>query len=251
MGSVFDENDLKTLFSPPPKPEGEILFEPEKKEPINPEKEYQPQGFTFITAAKLIALFISIFLLSYFLINFQAILDKTHYFYDVSITRKDYSKSVPTPTADPFNPNSEAKLIISKIGVDAPINWSVKEDQLQDKLLEGLVHSEGTALPGQIGNIFITGHSSYYSWVSSLYKDVFALLNKVDKGDKIFIKYSSRLFEYEVIDIKVVSPSDVSVMDQTDGYNLTLMTCVPVGTNLNRLIVVATQVNQSSESSSP
>lgn len=246
MGNIFDEEDLKSIFSPakppePIKPLPEVRVELEPPKPKEPEKVYKPEKFNFALAVKFLSLFIGIFIFSYLMINFNAIKDKFNYFYDVNLKKTTYSKAVATPTPDPFDASSEARLVIPKIGVDAPIIWNVPEDQLKEKLLEGITHSEGTALPGSVGNIFLTGHSSYYAWVSSPYKDVFALLDKVSVNDEIFIKYSSKIFTYNVIDTKVVSPNDTSVMDQSNANILSLMTCVPVGTNLNRLIVVAEQ----------
>lgn len=245
MGNFIDENDLKSIFGdsekmPPPVIQPPPAPQPPVSEPPA-EKVYAPEKLTWITAIKFISLFIGIFIVSYVAINSPALAKKSQYFWDVSILKHVYSKAVPTPTPNPFNPASEARLVIPKIGVDVPISWNVPEDQLKTKLLEGVVHSQDTALPGQKGNIFITGHSSYYPWVDSTYKNVFALLDKLSTGDKVFIKYSSAVFNYEVQSSKVVSPNDLSVMSQGDDYNLTLMTCVPIGTNLNRLIVSAHQ----------
>lgn len=243
MSNFLDENDLKSLFGTPGvTPEPAIGPSPEvQPPPKKTEKVYAPEKITGATVLKFISLFIGIFVLSYVAINSPALAKKSQYFWDVSVLKHAYSKAVPTPTPNIFNPSSEARLVIPKIGVDVPISWNVPEDQLKTKLLEGVVHSQGTALPGQTGNIFITGHSSYYPWVNSPYKNVFALLDQLRAGDKVFIRYSSTVFTYLVLDSRVVSPNDLSVLSQGTDYNLTLMTCVPIGTNLNRLIVSARQ----------
>jgi len=246
LSRILDENDLKSLFSAG-SPESIIqveITEPAPK-PAN-EKVLKPAKFNLAVLVKFVGLFFGIFFISYFLINAPALKTKLQYFYDVNLKRGNYSAVAPIPTLNPFNPASEARLVIPKIGVDAPIIWNVDEANLKDKLLLGVVHSQGTALPGESGNIFITGHSSYYSWVNSPYKDVFVLLDKLEPQDKIYIKYSSNIFTYEVTTSKVVSPTETSVMDQFPGYNLSLMTCVPVGTNLNRLIIKAEQTSTQS-----
>ena len=235
MGNIFDESDIQVLFRPKQEKEPEVTVELAEES-----NKKTPHLVTFV---KFFSLFIVIFLLSFFLINASALMTKFRYFYDINLKHSSYSVTVATPTPNPFNPAQEARLVIPKIGVDAPIIWDVSENDLNAKLLEGVAHSAGTALPGKPGNIFITGHSSYYSWVNSPYKDVFALLDKLEPQDKIYIKYSSNIFTYEVTGSKVVSPSETSVMDQFPGYNLSLMTCVPVGTNLNRLIISAQQMS--------
>lgn len=246
MGNILDENDVKEFFRP--LTQDEVQVSVELNEP-KPEPESKPTPIenknrsTFLLFSKFVILFIVIFFLSFSIINASALTTKFRYFYDITIKKTNYSISVPTPTANPFDATTEARMVIPKIGVDVPISWNVSDQDLNDKLLQGVVHTNGTALPGQQGNIFITGHSSYYSWSNSPYKSVFALLDKLSEGDKIYIKYSSKVFTYEVKGSKVVKPSETSVMDQFPGYNLSLMTCVPVGTNLNRLIVSAQEVN--------
>lgn len=249
MGNILDENDLKAIFGEEkekaPEPIIEVTPEPlpEVIEPKVPEKVYAPQKFTWQTLVKFLSLFLGIFIVSYFSINAPALMEKMRYSWDVTIKRQAYSKVASTPTPEPFNATADARLVIPKIGVDVPIAWNVQEEDFKSKLLEGVAHSQGTALPGVRGNIFITGHSSYYSWVNSPYKDVFALLDKLAPGDKVYIKYNSKVFTYDVSGSKVVASNESEVMNQGENYNLTLMTCVPIGTNLNRLVVIATQTS--------
>lgn len=132
-------------------------------------------------------------------------------------------------------------LLIPNIGVDAPISWQVENEEkiLRDKLTSGLIHLAGTDLPGQTGNVFITGHSSDLPWNKGNYKTVFSLLNRVAVGDQVQLRYQNKDYVYKVNNIKVVQPDDVSVLRPTPEPTLTLMTCTPVGTNLRRLIVTA------------
>ena len=250
-GNFLDENDLKNLF--PEKRESqdgkavEVEFEPEKSPLPTPEKPKPLVEFEKPVLWKLIlkfaGLFAGIFLITFLVVNSSALEKKLGYFWDVQLKHESYQKALATPEATQnFDPATPAKLVIPKIGVEAPVAWNIEDSQIQEKLLEGVVHFKGTALPGQKGNVFITGHSSYYSWSSSPYKDVFALLEKLSVGDKIYIQYQGANFTYEVTNTKVVSPNDLSVLEPTPNYNLTLMTCVPVGTNLNRLIITSSQI---------
>jgi LPXTG-site transpeptidase (sortase) family protein len=113
------------------------------------------------------------------------------------------------------------------------------EEQIHESLLNGVVHFPGTALPGEKGNMFLTGHSSNVFWELSKYNTVFALLPKIKIGDKIIIYSDQNVYTYTVTEIKEVYPSDTSSLKQTDDYRLTLMTCTPVGTTFRRLIVTA------------
>jgi len=143
-------------------------------------------------------------------------------------------------------------LMIVKINVDAPIVWQVDENNILANLKNGVVHYKGTALPGQNGNIFITGHSSNYWWEKGNYNHVFALLPQMVVGDIIIINYNNTKYAYRVSNVFEVKPSQLSVLAPTPTPILTLMTCVPVGTTLRRLIVQADQIWPSaSESTAP
>src|SRR3989338_2620027 len=105
-----------------------------------------------------------------------------------------------------------------------------------------LAHLPGVALPGEKGNVFITGHSSLASlYRANNFKAIFANLPQVKEDDQILVEAGGQVFEYRVVNLKVIDPKDVSVInppDQTGRY-LTLMTCVPPGLYLKRLIVLA------------
>ncbi|MEK7143136.1 MAG: sortase [Patescibacteria group bacterium] len=237
MKNIFTEEDLKVLFT-----QDSSLFKPVKfvriRDYFASLKKYNLRFYSIFCI-----IFVIIFLISYTLINFPALSKQFQYFWQTGVAKKNYSE--PSPTINLFSPSSSARLIIPTISVNAPIVWNVSEDQIDDNLLKGVVHSLGTALPGQDGNIFITGHSSYYPWVQSDYKFVFTLLDRIKINDDILIEYKDIVFQYRVENIKVINPKDLSVMDYKAGKNLTLMTCVPVGTNLNRLIIQASQISTS------
>ncbi len=149
-------------------------------------------------------------------------------------------------------------IFIPKIGQNAPIveapkdnliaqRWEDLEKDIQHALKNGVVHYPGTAAPGEKGNFFITGHSSYYFWEHSKYKDVFALLGELDVGDEFIVYYNQKRYRYRIFEKKIVPPSDTSVLQQDFGHSMaTLMTCDPVGTDINRLIVKAELVEKNS-----
>lgn len=122
--------------------------------------------------------------------------------------------------------------------------YASSENEIQKALRDGVVHYPYTAKPNQFGNVFITGHSSYYPWAKGNYKDIFATLERLNLGDKYFIYFQGKKYTYQVYEIFEVQPYDVSVLEQPlDKKISTLMTCTPVGTTLRRLIVRAELVN--------
>ncbi len=155
------------------------------------------------------------------------------------------------PAVGPF----ENRLIIPKLNKNIPIvrpsmdglmqeNWKKFEEDIQVALKDGVVHYPGSAKPGQAGNFFVTGHSSYYPWDDGSYKDVFARLKDLNPGDTYSVYYGGDRHTYRISSKKEVKPSDVSVLDQpTDKRISTLMTCTPVGTTLRRLVVMAEEID--------
>lgn len=132
----------------------------------------------------------------------------------------------------------ENNLIISKIGVNSPINWDTGSD-IMSVLNDRLAHLAGSGKPGEGKNIFITGHSSNYWWRDGSLNTVFALLPEIKEGDEIIVTYQGKIFRYRVVETKEVTPKETKGFLEGNREQLTLMTCVPVGTNLKRLLVIA------------
>ncbi len=148
----------------------------------------------------------------------------------------------------------ENRIVIPKIGKNVPIvdvktdalqkgDWDRLETDIQDALQDGVVHYPGTAQPGQVGNVFITGHSSYYLWDPGKYKDVFARLHDLDVGDEFVVYWNQDSYRYKIRERKVVPPEETNVLKQPRHEKIaTLMTCTPVGTAKDRLVLIAEQI---------
>jgi LPXTG-site transpeptidase (sortase) family protein len=134
-----------------------------------------------------------------------------------------------------------APLIAPELGLEAlkSEDWNELEEEIRSSLLQGVVHYPGTANPGKKGNFFVTGHSSNVFWETSVWNTIFALLPQIEIGNEIVVTKDQREYTYIVTEIKEVSPKDVAVLSQGDEHEMTIMTCTPVGTTLNRLVVTA------------
>jgi sortase A len=144
----------------------------------------------------------------------------------------------------------EAKLIIPKINVDAPVVYglgTIAENPIQKALRDGVVHYElpgANSVPGQKGNTVVLGHSSNDVFDDGNYKFVFVQLEKMQKGDVFYMNYNSTRYTYRITETKVILPNQVgSLIVPTDKPIATLVTCVPVGTALKRLVVLAEQIS--------
>jgi len=134
-------------------------------------------------------------------------------------------------------------IVIPKIGANAKVIPQVDPYDsriYQVALTKGVAHAKGTALPNQIGNMFIFSHSSVNLLEASRYNSVFFLLSKLKKNDEIDIYYKGAKYKYEVEEIKTVEAKDVSYLSpNSEVQTLTLMTCWPPGTTLKRLVVIS------------
>ncbi|NYB76004.1 class D sortase [Sedimentibacter hydroxybenzoicus DSM 7310] len=92
-------------------------------------------------------------------------------------------------------------------------------------------HYPGTANPGEKGNSVLLGHRNY------LYAHYFRRLNELNPGDEIIIRKDLDTYTYIVTESFVVSPQDVWVLDDTEDTIVTLITCTPIITYTDRLIV--------------
>jgi len=143
------------------------------------------------------------------------------------------------------HPELGPQVTIPAINVVAPIelDQGTAEWQIQLGLRKGVVHYDSSALPGATGNVVIFGHSSGQPWAPGDYKFVFTLLDKVRADDAVYLDYNGTRYTYKVVRSEVVAPTDVGVLQQGSGHELTLITCTPVGTSKNRLVVHAEQVS--------
>ena len=132
-------------------------------------------------------------------------------------------------------------LIIPKLNLQAPIIADVdgQNKKIYFKALEnGVAHFKGTAKPGEGSNIFIFGHSSFYPWSPGDYKEIFRSLENLQENDEIIIWHQKKEYKYYVFETKVVDPDEVKFLKPTTQEQVTLMTCVPPGTTLKRLIII-------------
>ncbi len=99
-------------------------------------------------------------------------------------------------------------------------------------LRQGVGHIDGTALPGESGNIGIAGHRDTF----------FRGLQDIRSDDEILLQTSAGTTVYVVDWIQITQPSDGSIVLSASTSALTLVTCYPfyyIGAAPERFVVHA------------
>ena len=124
------------------------------------------------------------------------------------------------------------RIEISSIGLAAMI----MEGSDRKTLRRAVGHIPGTPLPGQPGNVVITGHRDTF----------FRGLRNIHKDDEITLTTLGGSYHYRVEFTEVVEPQDTAVLDHAEDAILTLVTCYPfyyVGPAPKRFVVRAHRIS--------
>lgn len=187
---------------------------------------------SFVSQAKLI----DPTAVSYRLLAGSPILGKATADYTDSSTWFDQTQPLP-PVSSRVNYYTLSIPRLKMFDVSVEINGT--------NLKKNAIHFKGSALPGTYGNAVVFGHST----LPQLYRpgdplSIFNPLPKIEKGDMVIVRYDGVVYQYVVRDTAVVLPDQVEVLAQRyDKHELTLITCVPLGTYLRRFVARAELVN--------
>jgi sortase A len=124
------------------------------------------------------------------------------------------------------------------------IEGKIVQGESSLRMDDGFWHFPTTSFPGEKGNSVIIGHRFLYLPPR---KDTFFNLEDIKIGENIVISQSTdpsrpeekEFFNYIVTETKIVESNDISVIQQTDDYRLTLITCTPLWTSEKRFVVIA------------
>lgn len=132
---------------------------------------------------------------------------------------------------------------IPNIKVSLPIYHGVDEAVLQI----AVGHIEGSSLPvgGEGTHCVISGHRGLPS------AKLFTNLDEMEEGDLFMMRVLDETLTYEVDQIRIVEPEDLSALEIEEGKDLcTLVTCTPYGINSHRLLVRGHRVENLESASS-
>jgi len=149
----------------------------------------------------------------------------------------------------------EPRLLIPKLNIDVPVAFNISTNDVMSAMNHGVAQFAipgANALPGQVGNLVISGHSAGDIYSSNPYKFIFSGLERLEPGDLIYINFESVRYTYQMTKSEVVEPSNVAALIyDTDKPMLTLITCTPLGTSKYRLLITAEQIAPAYEAPNP
>ncbi len=121
-----------------------------------------------------------------------------------------------------------ALLEIPSLGLEVPLYDGASELHMN----LGIARIDGTAQPGEDGNLGVAGHRDGY----------FRVLENIQFGDELLLTTMDGVYTYQVEELKIVDPSAIDVLDDRGRASITLVTCYPfyfVGHAPERFIVHA------------
>jgi LPXTG-site transpeptidase (sortase) family protein len=141
-----------------------------------------------------------------------------------------------------INTDVAGRVEIPSLGINVPLIWSKNPAGFENDLRSGVVHYPGTAMPGEIGTAYISGHSSNYVWAKGDYNRIFSKLNDVVDNASFKITVVQKngkdaILHYVVTGRQEFSPTDQAQFKNTGDSIVALSTCWPVNTTQKRLVI--------------
>jgi LPXTG-site transpeptidase (sortase) family protein len=131
------------------------------------------------------------------------------------------------------------RVVVPSAGVDTPVQEvgvTVQDGKATwETAWRAAGHHLDSAMPGQQGNMVLTGHVSVADRENLA---VFSGLEQVAEGDVVEVYSGDQAYRYNVTKVLVVPPTMVKLLRSTSGATVTLVTCTK--DLKNRLVVVGT-----------
>lgn len=124
------------------------------------------------------------------------------------------------------------RMIIPKIGVDAPVVNTPPVNGVWDVADWKVGHLSTTPNPGSRGNAAFSAHDDIKG-------EIFKRVDELKPGDAIILKSAHGSYLYIVTGQSVVDPSDTTPLNPTTSPTITLISCTPYWVDTQRLIIRA------------
>lgn len=143
---------------------------------------------------------------------------------------QQFNAAITSYQAQPMDAHTGLRLVIPRLHINAPIverglvgGWMVVAPG------DAVTHFIYSAYPGAAGNAILYSHAG----------TVFRHLDSIAVGDTILVQTPQGSAQFRVRELRIVAPTDLSVLDTTQTATLTLLTCYPFMVDSSRLVVIA------------
>lgn len=145
----------------------------------------------------------------------------------------------PPPVLTPIRGDAFAKLHVPALKGYEPVNV-VEGVSVEDLKKSAPGHIPGTAMPGELGNVVLSGHRTTYGAPFNRWADL-------QPGDEVVVETRTQWFTYTITGSDIVAPTAIEVTYPVPGDRtatptkrlLTMTTCNPMYSARERLIVSA------------
>ncbi len=134
---------------------------------------------------------------------------------------------------------------IPSIDVNVPLVTSLSLDDrdILKTLDYGVALYPNNVLPGRLGNVFISAHSTGEPWKGA-YRFAFLRIDELQPGNVIHLDYEGTRYTYEITGSEVIVPTpEYHIQSDRPIPTMTLMACWPLWSTQKRLLVHSQLMN--------
>ena len=190
---------------------------------------FKKLGITFVIPIFLMVIGLMMILVPLWGTLSEAMTYSSLIFYNPNIKVKETSFMINDQTMyRPLIGEQFATLSIDSVSLEVPI----LQGEGNTELRKGAGHYVLSLLPGEGGNIVLSGHR----------ETAFYGLKDVVLGDQVTVETDYGTYIYQISDIYITTPDDVTPTEPTDKERLTMYTCylfIKYGPTPERYVVVA------------
>lgn len=159
-------------------------------------------------------------------------------FYDIESERASAIHMYP-PLPDPENVTDGGWIRIPAIDVNVPLaaSPSLDDKDILATLDSGAALYPNGILPGRLGNVFVSAHSTGEPWKGK-YRFAFLRIGELTPNNVIHIDYQGTRYSYRITETNVVAPTaDFRVVSDRPVPTVTVMACWPLWSTSQRMLV--------------
>jgi sortase A len=141
-------------------------------------------------------------------------------------------KSLGKTKLPPAGSEPAVRIVIPKIGVDAPVVQTPPVNGVWNVANWAVGHLSTTPNPGAPGNSALAAHDDIEG-------EIFKRVDELHPGDVIKLYTQHAVYNYTVYNQQVVAITDTAVLNPTAKPVITLISCTPYWVDTQRLVIQA------------